>query len=164
MIIFMIICLLPILALIITILTPTNEYAERFFRYFLQKKKPLKKWKTEEKCRKILESILKEPCPSVRPDFLRNPRTGYCLELDCYCEKYRIALEFNGKQHYKYPNRFHRSKKAFKKQLAYDRYKIESCKRAGIYLISVPYTKRKKLKEFILQKLSEYDRLEGSKS
>ena len=62
------------------------------------------------------------------------------MELDCYNEDLGLALEYNGSQHYEFPNTFHRTKDDFIKQLRRDKYKIETCSKEGIYLISVPHT------------------------
>jgi hypothetical protein len=35
------------------------------------------------------------------PSYLRNPRTDELLQIDLYLPKYRIAIEFNGPQHYR---------------------------------------------------------------
>lgn len=76
---------------------------------------------------------------NIRPDFLQNPESGKNMELDCYCEKYKIAVEYNGIQHYKYPSAFHKSEREFYNQVYRDRLKKKLCDKAGIYLISVPY-------------------------
>jgi len=52
-----------------------------------------REWKTEEKCRNILRKIYGVDFPSARPDFLKNPVSGKNLELDCYNEKLKLALE-----------------------------------------------------------------------
>lgn len=75
-----------------------------------------------------------------RPDFLRNPRTGAKLELDCYDPISETAVEYNGRQHYEWPNPFHRTLQAFEDQLWRDRVKLEICDARGLYLIRVPYT------------------------
>ena len=36
----------------------------------------------------------------VRPQWLLNPKTGRCLELDFYSEEGKIAIEVNGGLHY----------------------------------------------------------------
>lgn len=95
--------------------------------------------KGEHACRKILEGILGEECPNVRPNFLRNPETGRCLELDCYSERYKIALEYNGIQHYVWPNFTNQTKEEFILQARRDLYKVNMCDKHGIYLITVPY-------------------------
>ncbi len=38
---------------------------------------------------------------NFRPDFLRNPRTGQAMEYDFYNPQRRLAIEYNGPQHYK---------------------------------------------------------------
>lgn len=98
----------------------------------------------EELCREILEKKYNLPFPNVRPDWLVNPLTGRRLELDCYNEQLSIAVEYNGYQHYVFPNRFHKSKEEFDRQQARDKLKQEMCKQRGIKLVIVPYTITKK--------------------
>lgn len=76
---------------------------------------------------------------NVRPNFLKNPETGRNLELDCYNAQLQIGLEYSGKQHYIYPNIFHKSYNEFIEQIRRDQYKVTVCDNAGIYLITVPY-------------------------
>lgn len=115
-----------------------------------------KKWKTEELCRSIAENIFKMKFPSKRPKFLNNPLSDRNLELDCYCEELGIAIEYNGIQHYKYPNPFHKTKKEFMKQLERDKFKKEMCRVNDIFLIVVPYTIRKsQIRQFILDRYED---------
>jgi len=90
-------------------------------------------------CRQTLEQIYKSPFISTRPDFLKNPRTGKNLELDGFNEDLRIAFEYNGEQHYKYPNDFHKTKDDFEDQIMRDQYKLKKCEEYEVYLITVPY-------------------------
>lgn len=76
---------------------------------------------------------------NIRPAFLKNPETKQNLELDCYCPKYNIAVEYNGEQHYKFPSSYHKTKEQFINQVYRDRLKRKLCDEHGIYLISVPY-------------------------
>lgn len=117
-----------------------------------------KKGVSEEKCRSILERIYCEKFPSVRPDFLVNPETGRCLELDCYNERLGIACEYNGIQHYKYPNPFHKTKKEYIDQIRRDKFKIKVCKYNKILLVSVPYTVTN-IQTYLEEKLCRYTRL-----
>ena len=55
--------------------------------------------KGERKCREVMVRLYTRSFPKVRPQFLRNPETGYLLELDCFCEELRLAVEYNGVQH-----------------------------------------------------------------
>lgn len=78
--------------------------------------------------------------PKTRPTWLINPKSSARLELDCYNEKLRLAVEYNGKQHYEYVERFHRSESDLSSQLERDRVKREICRKRGVRLIEVPYT------------------------
>jgi hypothetical protein len=95
----------------------------------------------EKECLRVMEKIYGIPFQvQVRPDWLRNPRTGRCLELDvCELETLNIAVEYNGAQHYKYTKKFHKSIEDFKNQVYRDKVKYDLCNKHGVYLITVPY-------------------------
>jgi len=124
-------------------LTDTNEnIMVKFWKYFNKNKKQESHPrinKTENKCRKILERIYGLPFETIRPDWLKSPKTGKNLELDCYNQQLNIALEFNGKQHYSYVPYFHKSKKEFFSQVHRDDWKRKKCIEKGITLIEIPY-------------------------
>lgn len=89
-----------------------------------------------------------------RPSFLPNPETGRFMELDCYNEFLKVAVEYNGIQHYRYTTHFHRRIEDFESQKRRDANKTILCNQLGIYLIIVPYTVRViDIKEFIRQAL-----------
>lgn len=112
----------------------------------------------EDVCRATLERIFGREFPNTRPSFLINPRTGRRLELDCYNKGLNLALEYNGKQHYVYPNYWHRSEGQFKQQQYRDKQKERICREKGITLIKVPYTVgRRNIPSFIVKKLRELD-------
>ncbi len=113
----------------------------QFVKHFTGQKKQKHKRinKTEEMCRTIIQKVYGKPFPSVRPDFLRSPMTRKNLELDCYNEELRIALEYNGQQHYTFTAHFHKSKKNFYSQVHRDDWKRKRCRELGIRLIEVPY-------------------------
>jgi hypothetical protein len=123
------------------------EGIKRYYKEYqllpaLQPSKPRKKKrinKTEEKCRTIIQRIYGRPFPSIRPSFLKSPMTKKNLELDCYNEDLRIALEYNGQQHYTYTPHFNRSKKNFYSQVHRDDWKRKRCRELGIRLIEIPY-------------------------
>jgi hypothetical protein len=94
----------------------------------------------ERICRAFLEQYYGKPFKSTRPDFLQNPLTGRNLELDGYNPEMAMAFEYNGIQHYQYPNVFHKSEEEFEQQLRRDNFKREACDLSGIYLINIPYT------------------------
>lgn len=113
-----------------------------------------KESKGEAECRRVLQNIFKKPFISTRPDFLRNPVTGgnFNLELDCFNDELRLAVEYNGVQHYKYVPYFHRNKDHFMTQKYRDDMKRRICKENNINLIEVPYTvKIDDIASFIIQ-------------
>lgn len=120
-----------------------------------------KKWKGEERCREILQQIYKKPFPSSRPDFLKNPATNKNLELDCYCDSLKIALEYDGAQHANYTPRFHRDDKwNFVYQVRKDDWKTKKCEEMGITLIRIPhYVQHEKLESYIRKKLEKAGKL-----
>jgi hypothetical protein len=102
--------------------------------------KELKSSKGEEIVADVLEEFLQKKVErNIRPSFLRNPETGKFLEIDCYDPEYRIAVEYNGIQHYVFPSAFHKSEKEFHDQLYRDRLKKKLCEENDVYLIPVPY-------------------------
>ena len=88
-----------------------------------------------------METILgREIVVNSRPDCLRNPKTGRCLEYDGYDPVTHVAIDYNGPQHYEWPNRYHQTEQEFKDQLARDALKLNLSEKAGITLICIPYT------------------------
>ena len=114
--------------------------------------------KGETLCKQIIEEIYGVPFYCVRPNFLKNPETGRNLELDMYNDDLKIAIEYSGIGHYVFPNPFHKTKEDFLNQVRRDQYKVETCDKNGIYLITVPYNvdvKYDKIKEYIEYYLPE---------
>lgn len=114
--------------------------------------------KGEMECRQILESLFNKPFPKIRPNFLKNPKTGRNLELDCYNDRLKIALEYNGKQHYTAHAFFHDSQHKFNTQVSRDNFKRQRCKERGIVLIEVPYFTKNRRK-YIVSELKRYGKL-----
>jgi hypothetical protein len=116
---------------------------------------PRKDSNGELRARAFLESYFKQSFPKSRPDFMVNQVTGsrYNLELDCYNSELRLAVEYNGQQHYNYIPFFHKNKEAFYNQKYRDEIKRIRCKELGIILIEIPYTEEKRLEKFLEQQL-----------
>jgi hypothetical protein len=127
----------------------TNNYATQ------SKQTAPKESKGECECRRVLQQLFRKynsQFNKARPDFLRNPVTGgnFNLELDCFEPELRLAVEYNGVQHYKYVPHFHNNKEAFLNQKYRDQMKRQLCKEHGINLIEVPYTvKVEDIKNFL---------------
>jgi hypothetical protein len=98
--------------------------------------------KGETECRRVLQQIFNRPFPNQRPNWLRNAVTGgrFNLELDCYNPELRLAVEYQGQQHYKYIPYFHRNRDHFMHQKYRDEIKRHLCRANGVTLIEVPYT------------------------
>lgn len=98
--------------------------------------------KGELECKRVMQILFQKPFIKARPNFLRNPVTEnqYNLELDCYNPELRLAVEYNGKQHYQYVPYFHRNKEHFLNQKYRDELKRRMCRDNNILLIEVPYT------------------------
>lgn len=95
----------------------------------------------EKYCIEFLELLfLGHKFIKTRPKWLRNPKTNRPLELDGYCEELKIALEYQGIQHYEWPNFTNCSKEAFFSQRERDQIKEEVCINKNICLIKIPYT------------------------
>ena len=109
----------------------------------------------EKECKKAIEKLTQKPFAKTRPPFLKNEITGQNLELDCFNPELKLAVEYNGVQHYKYTPRFHSTKDAFYNIKYRDRIKEELCRKHGVKLIVVPYTvKLEDIERFIYDKMS----------
>ena len=117
----------------------------------------------EEQCRQIFEQLFPGyRFPKRRPSWLVNPKTNRPLELDGYNEELHLAFEYNGPQHYHYPNRYHRSEQEWLEQKYRDLLKRQLCNQHGVYLLTIPYhVPRHHLRSFIQRYLACYRRLVG---
>jgi hypothetical protein len=108
----------------------------------------------ETECRRAIESLTGEPFPRARPAFLLNTVSGQHLELDCYNEDLKLAIEYNGEQHYKFIPYFHSNKEAFYNVKYRDEMKKKICEENKVKLIVVPYTvKVNDIEKYIENKL-----------
>jgi len=96
--------------------------------------------KGEQKCKEFIEFMTGKKFNKVRPEFLTNPVTGHTLELDLYNDELKLAIEYNGAQHYKYNSMMHGSRDSFHNQKYRDLIKKQLCEQNGVRLIEVPYT------------------------
>jgi len=122
-------------------------------------KKPQRDSSGEIECRRVLQKHFKRRFDKCRPNFLNNPVTGghFNMELDCYDHDLKIAVEYNGAQHYKYLPFFHKNKEAFYNQKYRDELKSRMCRDNGIILIEVPYTvKIQDIEMYIINELRKH--------
>jgi hypothetical protein len=114
--------------------------------------------KGEKKCKEFLEYLFNKPFVNVRPDYMINPITNQALELDCFNEELKLAIEYQGQQHYHYNKMMHQnSKHCFQNQQYRDHIKRDLCKQFGINLIEVPYNiPEEKIPDFLYQELRKH--------
>jgi hypothetical protein len=115
--------------------------------------------KGETECRRVLENIFHRPFNKIRPNFLKNPvlKSQYPFELDCYNSELKLAIEYNGVQHYKFVPHFHKTEQNFHAQQYRDYIKNQLCKEYDICLIVVPFTVEiNDIENHIKQKLQEH--------
>jgi hypothetical protein len=73
---------------------------------------------------------------SVRPVWLLNV-TGACMELDMFNPELKLAIEYDGPQHYEFPNAYHGRLADFEAQRARDRLKERLCAEHGVRLVRI---------------------------
>jgi hypothetical protein len=83
----------------------------------------------------FLEKLFNRPFPTVRPDWLKNPKTNFNLELDGYCEELRIAVEYGSHNPSHHNSYYFKDQKSIKFR---DNLKKKICKKLGIKLIHIP--------------------------
>ena len=109
----------------------------------------------EKKMYEICTKLFNENFRKTRLNWLRS-KQGTLLELDLYCDELKIALEYNGQQHYAFTPIFHSTKKEFNKLQEYDKTKERLCKKHNVTFIAIPYTiELDDIEQYILNKLEE---------
>jgi hypothetical protein len=71
-------------------------------------------------------------------DWLKSDKDHH-MYVDIYVENYGLCVEYQGRQHYFYPNRFHKSFEEYKEQLRRDRLKKELIVNRNMRYISWRY-------------------------
>jgi len=117
---------------------------------------PRERSRHEVRCNEILEEYYGRPFAPIWHPQIVNPKTGYLLELDCYNEDLKLAVEYNGIQHYHWPNYTGMSEVDFQLLVVRDAYKKRRCAELGIYLIVVPHwVEFNDLRKYIHERLPE---------
>jgi len=90
---------------------------------------------TKERLRQLFSDLMFEE--NYRPDWLRNPETGYNLELDFWIPDLSAGIEVQGIQHQQYTPFFHRTEANFQAQLERDALKRQLCEQRGVCVYDV---------------------------
>ena len=101
-------------------------------------------FKTEYKCKELLEQKLGYKFKKTR--FIYK---GNRYEFDGYNEEHKAAFEYQGIQHYIYPNHWHRTLEIHEKAVQRDMDKVIYANENNIKLIIIPYTENNNLEEYI---------------
>ena len=103
--------ILPLSIGLIIFLILLNKLFPKLFKTrpsFLRARKRVKIRKLNEtRCREYLEKFFNKPFPTIRPDWLKYPKTNKNLELDMYNAELKLACEYDGVQHTKFVPLFH---------------------------------------------------------
>jgi len=110
------------------------------------------KYKGENLVLSIFEEITGYKFVKQRHDWIRNPLTNYSLELDGYCAELKLAVEYQGYQHYGLVKKFKQTQQQLESQKYRDNYKKQACKENNVCLLIVPQLgiiKRDRVKQYI---------------
>lgn len=88
-------------------------------------------------------------------DWLINPLTNSKMRLDGYFSEYKLAIEYDGIQHFKYIEHIHKNYENYKMAIEHDKIKDQLCKENGITLIRIKYDEKLN-RELVKQKLKDY--------
>ena len=116
----------------------------------------------EEITRWFFKKIFQHPFPTtplrlIIPKFTGNMHFDGYSKLQLNGKNVKIAFEYNGRQHYQFPNHFDKTYKKFLKRKERDLKKIELCKEYNIKLIIIPFTIRPEVRQNYI--IKEFQRL-----
>lgn len=113
------------------------------------------RYRQEKRCIDYLQQISNNVFIKSYPSFLRISKRVK-LELDGFNDEIKLAIEYNGEQHYMYIPHYHDNDiNNFHKQQEYDKLKVKLCKENNVFLIVVPYFEPD-LEKFIHNKYNEF--------
>ncbi len=101
--------------------------------------RPINKWKSEELVYNMTKKIYRQfkVIYQHRPFFLRNPQGGQ-MSYDVYISELKVAIEYQGKQHFE-PVDFFGGEDSYEKTVERDKIKQELSKRNGVKLVYINY-------------------------
>lgn len=128
--------------------------SEKEAKFKKGKTKPFRS-KKEGQMQQILNEILpdEEYIDNGYYSWMLSPK-GAPLQLDRFYPNLNVAFEYNGRQHYEYNSYMHTSRESFEYLRKCDVRKKRECRRKGITLITIKYTKDI-TKEYLINRLKE---------
>ncbi len=115
---------------------------------------------TETKVLLILEELLGVAFKKTKV-YKNVPKEVRYFEFDGFNKALNLAVEYQGIQHYQYPNWFHKTQTEFDLALNRDRLKREYCKNNNILLLEVPYTHNNNLRSFLIEEINKLNLTKG---
>lgn len=88
----------------------------------------------------------------TKEKFIERAKSRSYIEFDGYNDELKLAFEYQGYQHYQFPNRWHKTKIDFQKLRSKDLFKQQYCLTNNIKLVIIPYW-IKDLESYIKEKL-----------
>lgn len=105
----------------------------------------------------IIRATLEEAFPDHTFNRTRSVDFMQGLELDGYNNTLKLAFEYQGIQHYKKVDFFHRTEGSFEAQLERDRLTKERCEQNGVKLLIISYKiKNAALRDYVRDRLTEF--------
>lgn len=84
-----------------------------------------------------LTNVLKKLIPGA--EILNEEPIGERLRLDIYCPKFKLAIEYHGRQHFHFVEHFHKDYSGFVDSQRRDERKLEICRDLGIAIVVFRY-------------------------
>jgi len=101
-----------------------------------------------------LLEIVRQVYPNQRIELEYNIALRGGLYLDIYLPRLNMAFEFDGEQHFKFIEHFHKDARGFTVSRRRDWLKTELCEEQGITLVRIAYNDPM-TKEYIIEKIEE---------
>lgn len=122
----------------VTIICPEHGEFQQVPKYHLRKDRPSGCPKCKLKQQTLLYDKICKVFPKLDIKFEYSPEWLGLQRFDIFIEKYNIAIEYNGKQHYM-PIKFFGGELTFKNIQERDNFKKNKCKSNGCTLFELPY-------------------------
>lgn len=92
----------------------------------------------ERRFQREVEKLTRLVFTKIRCNSILSP-IGNPLELDMFHSSHQgtVAIEYNGYQHYEFPNRYHKTQAEFDRGRLHDMIKVERCKELDLPLIVI---------------------------
>ena len=124
------------------------------------KHRKVSRYKSQEKLTRTLESIFGLTAEIEKTwSWLIGPK-GKRLKVDMWFEPLSLVVEYQGKQHAEFPNRFHKTAEDFRYAAMCDEWKRSTILRRGLRIIFFDHTDKLDRRS-VIKKLHKFGILQG---